>query len=206
MATSLSVWTDELTVRLPGASTDQIDLELKATVREFFTKSGFWTEELDPIDIVADTDIYTLTPTEGVIMGTMYVWVDHKSIPLSTIKPKTVSTSSNSVQTAWAPQPNQIQLFPMPSVDITGGLKVLVRLNPDAKWRQLPDELGSHFFDEILDGVLGRLYSQPGKPYTNIVVSQYHLRRFRDGIARARDMGQKRYSNAETPWTYPFFA
>lgn len=214
-----TVWTKELTTRLPGASTDQIDLELKATLREFFTKSGFWVEELAPIDIEADKDTYLLTYTghlfdfdgfaehainQGEIMGIEGVWIDNIPYPLLVMEPKSDPTSST--RGVFPITPNRIKVFPTPSVDISGGMKVRVRLNPSRDFYDLPPETSSHFFDEIMDGVLGRLYSQPGKPYTNIVVSQYHLRRFRDGIARARDMGQKRYSNAEAPWSFPFFA
>jgi hypothetical protein len=199
-------WQEELYSRVPGAASDHIDQELKSTLREFFTKSGFWTEELDPINIVALTDTYTLTPTTGVVMGVQAAWVDNKQVHLISIKPKVEPTSPTTPNLGYCPQPNQLQLFPTPSVSITDGLKVLVRLNPSADFSDIPDEASSHFFDEIMDGVLGRLYSMPGKPFSNVVTAQYHLRRFRNGIASARDISRRRYSTAERGWSFPPWA
>ena len=125
-------WQEELYSRVPGAASDHIDQELKSTLREFFTKSGFWTEELDPINIVASTDTYTLTPTSGVVMGLQAAWVDNKQVQLISIKPKLTPTAPSTPHLGYCPTPNSLQLFPTPSVNITDGLKVIVRLNPSA--------------------------------------------------------------------------
>lgn len=70
----------------------------------------------------------------------------------------------------------------------------------------IPDFLYNRWVEQIKDGVLGRLYGQPGKTYTNLVQSQYHLRRFQNGIAEARDIGRRRYTNVDSGWKYPSWA
>ena len=200
---STDEWINELTTRLPGISSGQLKLELKSTLREFFTKSGFWMEELAPINIRADKDQYKLSYPQAKVMGVHYVWANGRPIGLATTLPKRTATSSNLPSVAYMLEHDLMQIFPAPPRYGDGALKVVARLNPLPDMCKVPSETVSHFFDEVMDGVLGRLYSQPGKPYTNLVQSQYHLKRFRDGIAMARDMGRRRYGNAERSWSYP---
>ena len=191
-------WLNELRTRLPGISEGQLSLELKSTLREFFTKSGFWMEELDPINIVADKELYKLSYPQARVMVVHRVWIDNAPTTLSTIAPK-----ANSGRKAYMKEPDLLQIGPMPTVSVDDGLVVQAQLNPLPCMDKVPYETVTHFFNEVLDGVLGRLYSQPGKPYTNLIQSQYHLKRFRDGMALARDMGRKRFSNSTRPWVYP---
>lgn len=195
---STSEWLTELRTRLPGISSGQLDLELKATLREFFTQSGFWTEEVPPINIVAGKSEYKITYPQAKVMGIHGIWLSGIAIPLATIQPK-----SNKTSQAYMVEHDLVKLYPTPNKDIKDGLEVLVRLNPTPAMCKVPIETVSHFFDYVLDGVLGRLYGQPGKPYTNVLQSQYHLRRFRDGMAAARDMGRKRFGTATRPWVFP---
>ncbi len=43
---SINTWQKELKSRMPNTSSGQITLELQAALREFFTKSGMWLEEI----------------------------------------------------------------------------------------------------------------------------------------------------------------
>jgi hypothetical protein len=66
-------------------------------------------------------------------------------------------------------------------------------------------ELWSSWFEPVLDGTLGRLYSQPAKPYSSPQLAQYHMRRYRAGIARARDVANRGFTNG-VAWRFPYFA
>lgn len=190
-------WLTELRTRLPGISEGQLALELKSTMREFFTKSGYWMEELSPIRIVQDKNLYKLSYPQAHVMGVHSVWIEDAPKRLLTVQPK-VSGSG-----IYMAEHDVLQIFPTPVRSITDGLKVIVRLNPLSEMTRVPYEVSTHFFDEVMDGVLGRLYSQPGKPFTNLIQSQYHLKRFRDGISMARDMGRRRFSTATQGWSFP---
>lgn len=195
-------WATELKVRVPGAAVDQLELELRATLREFFTKSGWWMEELSSINIKEGKDLYRLNYPQATVMGVHYAWINGTPLSLGTQAPKTTNPSG-SASVAFMAESNLMQLFPMPSTDMDDALKIIVRLNPLTEMCKVPVETVTHFFDEIMDGVLGRLYGMPSKPYTNLLLSQYHLRRFRDGISTARDMGRRRFSTATRPWSFP---
>lgn len=201
---STDIWKNELTTRLPGISSGQLDLELKSTIREFFTKSGYWVEELPAIDIKADKDQYRVnTQGQSVVMGVQQVFVSGTPIGLTTYRPKFQNSGSARASSAYPVEVDLLELSPVPNTDIDGGLIVIARLNPIGEICKVPETAATHFFDEIMDGVLGRLYSQPGKPYTNLIQSQYHLKRFRDGMAMARDIARKRFSTATRPWSFP---
>ena len=62
------------------------------------------------------------------------------------------------------------------------------------------------WYEIILDGATAKLLSQQDKPYTNPVIAQYHARRFRNGIAEARDMARRQMSNSDSHWAFPAWA
>ena len=57
--------------------------------------------------------------------------------------------------------------------------------------------------DDVLSGLLGRMMSQPAKPYTNMQLSVYHMRRFRDGIARAKVEAMHQNVYRAQSWRFP---
>jgi hypothetical protein len=68
-------------------------------------------------------------------------------------------------------------------------------------------ELWSTWFETILDGTMFRLYGQPAKPWSSPQLAQYHGTRFRQGMARARDIAERLHSNQQSPRRqYPYFA
>lgn len=62
------------------------------------------------------------------------------------------------------------------------------------------------WYEHILDGALSRLMSQQDKPYTNPQLGAYHTKRFRNGIAEARDSAMKQFNNSESGWVFPRWA
>lgn len=55
----------------------------------------------------------------------------------------------------------------------------------------------------ILDGLLGKMMMQPNKSYSNVQTSAYHLKRFRDAIARARVSKLRANTNGSQAWRFP---
>jgi len=62
------------------------------------------------------------------------------------------------------------------------------------------------WYEAILDGTLSKLLSQQDKPYTNPTLATYHARRFRNEIAKGRDMARHQFNNSETGWSFPAWA
>jgi hypothetical protein len=79
----------------------------------------------------------------------------------------------------------------------------LLALKPASFSAAFPQELFVQWFEVILDGVLFRLYGQPAKPYSSPQLAQYHGQRYRRGIADARSIAQRQYTNGPGRWNFP---
>lgn len=79
----------------------------------------------------------------------------------------------------------------------------LLALKPVNFSANVPEELFSQWFETILDGTLYRLYATPAKPYSSPQLAQYHGGRYRGGIARARAIAQKEFTNGGGRWGFP---
>jgi len=55
----------------------------------------------------------------------------------------------------------------------------------------------------IYDGVVGRFCNQQGRPYSNDQKAVYHLKRYRDGLARAKTAVLRRNTFGVNAWQYP---
>ena len=82
----------------------------------------------------------------------------------------------------------------------------VLALKPISFSAEFPPELFVQWFDTILAGVFFRLYSMPMKPYSSPQMSLYYGREWRKGIARARGIAAKQFTNGGGCWNYPLFA
>lgn len=82
----------------------------------------------------------------------------------------------------------------------------LLCLKPVSLDSALEPDLLSTWFETLLDGVLGRLYSQPAKPYSNQQLGLNHLKLYRAGVQRARAEAQLGYTSGPGRWRFPLFA
>jgi hypothetical protein len=62
------------------------------------------------------------------------------------------------------------------------------------------------FHEAWMDGTLGRLMSQIAKPYTNAAVAQYHMKRFRKFMGRAKQTAARGYQYDTPNWRFPRWA
>lgn len=82
----------------------------------------------------------------------------------------------------------------------------LLALKPVSFNAELPPELFIQWFETILNGTLFRLYSTPMKPYSSPQAAAYYGREWRKGIARARGIADKQFTNGGGRWNFPTFA
>jgi hypothetical protein len=59
------------------------------------------------------------------------------------------------------------------------------------------------FFDDWLDGTLGRLYGMPAKPWASTAHAQYHLRRFRNSMAYRKQEALRGFTYGQPLWRFP---
>jgi hypothetical protein len=68
---------------------------------------------------------------------------------------------------------------------------------------QLPDWTYAMFFQEWLDGTLGRLYQMPAKPWSEPTKAVYHHKRFRNGMAFRKQEAPKGFVYGSPGWHFP---
>jgi hypothetical protein len=73
-------------------------------------------------------------------------------------------------------------------------------LKPASFDNGLPEALFNQFFEVILNGVKGRLFGHPGKPYSSPQFAEYNMKRFRVGINLARGQAAQ-LNSGQQAWT-----
>jgi hypothetical protein len=59
------------------------------------------------------------------------------------------------------------------------------------------------YFDDWLDGTLGRMYGMPAKPWASTTHAQYHHRRFRNAMAYRKQESIRGFTYGQPTWRYP---
>lgn len=176
-------------VKLIGASDAGIKGELYDVFQEFFNDSSVWLENIN-FTIIAGTVDYDVAPVEGQVIRLAGV-VDTNGVP----------------QPALMPTLGTIALRDMPSasgaVFTATVIKNVVLPTTRDQTPIVADFVLPKYHNTILDGVLGRMMSHMGKSYFSEQLSVYHLRRFRDGIARARVEVLRRNTMGAQAWAFP---
>jgi hypothetical protein len=61
-------------------------------------------------------------------------------------------------------------------------------------------------FETIKQGTLGRMQTMVNKPWYDPQNGALNQRRFRNGMAQARDMAKRGYAQAAPSWRFPAWA
>lgn len=229
---SLDSILDEVMIILPGATLATIRLVIKSVVKEFFVVSGSWIEELDPIDIEADTVDYNLEPFTAIVeeeevitkvvqyiygiavtnnvndATSRYKWIPAITTMQLRARDKTATCAVPQMYAGYADEPAKFTIYPKPTALVTDGMVALVALNiTTGTWDgTIPAMTLRQHRETLIDGTLAAMYSHAQKPYTNMQQSLYYKTRFRSGMMRAREMSRRQYTKAETPVTFPAWA
>ena len=188
---------DHARIRLPGALDAAIQMELFVVLKEFFSGSNCWYEDIaftaNPTDsdVWADPDAYTydLIPCDGTITRLIHV----------------VDGSGRTIK-ASMPHPGTLLLAYAPSEPETYTARVaLTVVDPVTRegYPQFPDWLLHRYFEDILDGLLGRMMSQLAKPYSAPQVAAVHLRKFKQAIQKAKVEASRQNVYGAQNWRFP---
>lgn len=179
---------DLVRVKATGASDAGAKAEFFEVASEFFNESNAWQESVQ-FQTAAGAVNYTVQPgAEGRIIRLAGV-LDANLVPQSALMP---DIGTIVLQNA----PNTVQT-------LTAYLVKTVDLPSDKGAPLMPDALFKKYFTWLLDGVLGRLMSQQNKSYSDTKMAQYHLARFRNGIAKARIETQRANTSGAGSWRFP---
>ncbi len=199
-----SEWLPEARVAIAGADDALLNQQIAATIREFFTRAT-WAEMLFPITLVEDRDRYSFGPLASYYA--VYLLSAKIGDRLIYVYPTEPLVYSNSAGVWVDGASDQVVVNPVPN-ETTAGEKLYLEaaIKPRKSCNQVPDRVFEMFFDEILDGVKGKMYGMPSKPWTDRGMAGLHAKKFSAGIARARNAMRTGYSSAEPAWRHPQWA
>jgi hypothetical protein len=180
-------------VKLPGASESGLKGELFDVINEFFDVTNAWFEWM-PIQIVPNLQLYAVNPQKGgMIIRLVCIFDPNKVIlpaHMAEIEPPGakifLTWPQNIVMTAHA-------MF----------IKNIVLPNTKDEIPDAPSWLLPMYERYILAGLLGAMMAQPTKGYTNMAQSQYHLKRFRDGMAMVKTAVARSNLVGGQSWRFP---
>lgn len=191
---------NQLRIELTGASDTGIKYALYHVMHEFFNDTNAWVEV---ITLPTQQNIvdYDIAPAEdGQIVRLLGV-VDQNNVNQPALMTQVGMAGGGAhLLFEWAPNllPNgQTQNF------FVSVAKNVVRPNSRDNIPVAPDWLLPLYERTILDGVMGKMMNQPSTSYSNDAKAQYHLARFRDGIAMARTAVLRRNTLGSQAWSFP---
>ncbi len=204
MSVSVSVWLKDLLPRTPGVVRSVARRELNLAAREFYRDSDSWREVVEATYFdTGDYEYVVLSSQpEAEVVRVLSVEVNGSLLNAKAERP--LGDRGDGTPHSWfATGPSSIEIWPTPEM-YDDEVRIRVGLIPTVDAANLPDIAQTRHYDAILDGVLGRLYSHPAKPYSNPTLGEYHLRRFRAAIGSAK--GETIQGGfAGQNWVYPRF-
>ena len=188
--------------RLTGAIDAVIQQELFTVMDDFFKGSNTWQQNIEitiPGMDPSGTIYYLTSDTPSVIDKLMWAFEKPHSVDFS-----------RGPQIGCAMQiPGSITLDLQPNSPttyiFTVALTVQDPLTRDG-YVTFPAWVLAKYRNTIMDGVLGRMMSQPSKPYTNNQMAVFHMRKFNIGVAHARVEMTRNNKYRQQAWSFPGFA
>ena len=194
-------------IKLIGASDAGIKSELFEVFTEFFDISSCWTETVD-IDALADQKDYDITVSEGQVIR--LGGVSASSIYSTSALLEAAEVANQPLgfhtQTAFMPNFGTLHLINPPSSP--QAMRVMVIKNVVLPTTRnavplAPDWVLPVYSRYILAGVLGNMMNHPQKSYSNDTLGSYNLKRFQEGIARARVAAMRGNTFGAQAWSFP---
>jgi hypothetical protein len=195
----------QATVKLVGVSDGALRAEFYDVLTEFFNDSSCWTEcvtfQYQPNVIAYPVDV-----SEGQIIRLNSVMDWGPTVPPLLTAAITPGTPGPLGMPALMPQIGLVVLSNIPNQ--TGYAQAIFTLNCSLPTSRdgvpiAPDWVLPIWHVGLLDGLLGKMMNDPNKSYSNAASATYHLRRFRDAIARARVSKLRANTLGSAAWRYP---
>jgi len=202
LAPDIARFMNNARMRLTGATDDVLQLELFNTMDDFFKGSNVWCEDIDvqiPGLDPAGTIYYVTSDTPSLIDKLLWVFE---------VPPSSTIGRGRQIGAAMS-TPGQITLALQPSSPTVYRVTVSLTVqDPTTRlgYVTFPAWVLAKYRDRLLDGLLGKMMSQPSKPYTNTQLSVFHMRKFKIGISSARVEWMRNNTYRQQAWAFPRFA
>jgi hypothetical protein len=206
---AFSAWLKDALVSTPGATRAVVKRELINAAREFYRETTALREFVGPETITAADETYDLntliaTPAQYEVSLVLSAAINRIPLARLTEQPHGEYEEAEMPNKYFMASSGVLNLWPRPLTQIDDALTVYVSLIPKEAATALPDDAAVHYYDALRDGMLGRMHGHPAKPYTNPVLAEYHLKRFRNAIGKARS-AVKTADARGVGWTFPRF-
>lgn len=184
--------------------------EIRNACVDFCEDSLAITEQLTPINIVANTHTYAIAPsvdpTNNRIVDILTAQITGQSRPMTPASEDTLDDLYSDWRTTGRGTPgyylsnldrSNIRLVLTPAVSITAGLQIKVALAPKRTTATVPDVLLERYIDAITHRAKYRCYIMKDKPWSSPDLATWHLQQYNSrvgsvdiqaaqGFARAR--------------------
>lgn len=172
---------------------------------EFCQKSLVWVETLDPVNIVANVDVYDLDgmPNGSVIERVLNLFYLGRKLAqrnLDEVNAKrqlaaaSIAANVQGIATEYiAPSvtmyaqssPKQIILFGNPTASAIGALAMDVALVPSRTSTGIDSAITDRYLDGLVSGAKARLMQIPKKPWSDANLASYHKGEFNSAVDSA---------------------
>lgn len=196
--------------QLPGSSDSGIKGVMFDVINEFFDVSNAWTEWLQ-FSINVNQQLYSIYPQHGGMILRLIAVYDSNQVPLpaSIVLGPQPNNTSSSVPAQYIPPPGALLSLTFPqNTSMQGSILVAKNVILPNNKDEIPDApswLFPFYGRYITEGIVGTLQLQKGKPYydPSPLGAQFHLRKFRDGMAMAKVATMRSNLFGGQSWRYP---
>lgn len=195
----------QATAKLVGVSERAMQAEFYDVLSEFFNDSSCWAEAVTA-QYQPNVVNYPFNVSEGQIIRLVGLSDWGPTAPPDPFSAITPGTPAPLPLPALMPHRGVVTLSNIPSSP--GYMQAKFTINcslPTTKKGPpiAPDWVLPIWHVGLLDGLLGKMMSDPNKSYSNPTGSVYHLKRFRDAIARARVSALRANTLGSGAWRFP---
>lgn len=181
---------NEVMPDVPGCSKEVAVNAIRNAAIEFCKKSFVWMETLDPVNVVANVDVYDLDgmPNGSVIERVnklYYLGAELTASNVDEVNAKRQSAVGGAVKYYAQSSPTQVILYGIPDVSTTGALVMDVALTPSRSSVGIDSAITDRYLDGIVSGAKSRLMLIPKKPWTDLALASYHKGEFGSAVDTA---------------------
>jgi hypothetical protein len=174
---------------LPGAIDTTLSLELFNVLNDFYQNSNLWQENIT-FAVTPAGNTYTVAPSgTSPIVRLLYI-LNSAGRPVY----GTMATPGTIVLNTAPPQND--------TYTATVALTVDDPVGGDG-FPVFPAWTLNKYGTGILDGLVARMMAQPAKPYSNMTLATFHMRKFRSAISQARGESVRQNLNNAQAWRFP---
>lgn len=196
---------NEVTAVIPMCPPQEVLAALRNAAIEFCKNTQQWCVDLTPISIVAGTSTYTLVPPSNTQLVTTLVLkvsdvivIDNRALDFRRSFPTHPDTTNpGTVTDATLEAVDTVNLYPVPSANITNGIEAYCAVAPSITATGMDATVLQTNHETLARGALYRLFLQPKAEWYDAKMGDFYARKWKSEIVAAkaaRELGYTRRS------------